>query len=133
VAIDGLPEVNDDACYRAMDWLLEIKDQLEKEVFSQLANLLNLEVDLLFFDTTSTYFETDGEDEPAGRDKHGIPVTGGDAVGEEDGGKLAGFRAFGKSKDHRDDLPQIVIGMAVTRDGIRSASGVGPATPPIRR
>ena len=29
-----------------------------------------------------------------------------------------GFRACGKSKDHRDDLPQIVIGMAVTRDGI---------------
>jgi transposase len=31
---------------------------------------------------------------------------------------MAGFRVFGKSKDHRDDLPQIVIGMAVTRDGI---------------
>src|SRR6266576_3861265 len=30
----------------------------------------------------------------------------------------AGFRTWGKSKDHRDDLPQIVIGMAVTRDGI---------------
>ena len=27
-------------------------------------------------------------------------------------------RAFGKSKDHRDDLPQVVIAMAVTRDGI---------------
>ena len=30
----------------------------------------------------------------------------------------AGFRTWGKSKDHRDDLPQVVIGMAVTRDGI---------------
>jgi transposase len=29
-----------------------------------------------------------------------------------------GFRTWGKSKDYRDDLPQIVIGMAVTRDGI---------------
>ena len=29
-----------------------------------------------------------------------------------------GFRTYGKSKDSRDDLPQIVIGMAVTRDGI---------------
>ncbi len=29
-----------------------------------------------------------------------------------------GFRTHGKSKDSRDDLPQIVIGMAVTRDGI---------------
>src|ERR1039458_9071546 len=27
-------------------------------------------------------------------------------------------RTWGKSKDHRDDLPQVVIGMAVTRDGI---------------
>ncbi|WSC86906.1 transposase [Streptosporangium sp. NBC_01756] len=29
-----------------------------------------------------------------------------------------GFRTFGKSKDSRDDLPQIVIGTAVTRTGI---------------
>jgi Transposase DDE domain len=29
-----------------------------------------------------------------------------------------GFRTFGKSTDSRDDLPQIVIGMAVTRTGI---------------
>ena len=31
---------------------------------------------------------------------------------------MAGFRVLGNSKDHRDDLPQIVIGMAVTRGGI---------------
>jgi hypothetical protein len=30
----------------------------------------------------------------------------------------AGFRTWRKSRDHRDDLPQVVIGMAVTRDGI---------------
>ena len=30
----------------------------------------------------------------------------------------AGTRAFGHSKDHRADLPQVVIAMAVTRDGI---------------
>src|SRR5439155_21300200 len=30
----------------------------------------------------------------------------------------AGFRTWGNSKDHRPDLPQIVIGMAVTRAGI---------------
>src|SRR5262249_9522444 len=28
------------------------------------------------------------------------------------------FRVFGKSKDHRDDLPQVVVGFAVTREGI---------------
>ena len=119
--ITGLPETSDDACYRAMDWLLEVKDELEREVFARIANLLNLEVDLLFFDTTSTYFATDGEDEPVWRNKHGKSVPGGETSGGhegEAGGKLAGFRAYGKSKDHRDDLPQIVIGMAITRDGI---------------
>jgi hypothetical protein len=37
---------------------------------------------------------------------------------DADPDKAAGFRAHGKSKDSRDDLPQIVIGLAVTRDGI---------------
>jgi hypothetical protein len=31
--IDGLPETSDDACYRAMDWLLDIAAELEREVF----------------------------------------------------------------------------------------------------
>ena len=115
VLITGLPAATDDACYRAMDWLLEIKDALEKKVFDSVADLLNLEVDLLFFDTTSTYFETGEEDEPVRRDKNGNAVTSGDDAAD---GKDAGFRAYGKSKDHRDDLPQVVIGMAVTRDGI---------------
>jgi hypothetical protein len=116
VHIDGLPTVSDDACYRAMDWLLEIKDALEKEVFWQVATLLDLEVDLLFFDTTSTYFELDEPDTPVVRDQRGgaLPeATDGD--GEV---KTAGFRSYGKSKDHRDDLPQVIIGMAVTRSGI---------------
>jgi Transposase DDE domain len=114
VLIDGLPATTDDACYRAMDWLLQIKEPLEKEVFGQVADLLNLEVDLLFFDTTSTYFQTGEADEPVTRDEQGNVVPEGDAAD----GKAAGFRTYGKSKDHRDDLPQVVIGMAVTRDGI---------------
>src|SRR5271165_6997186 len=99
---------------RAMGWLLEIREQLEKEVFGKAADLLDLEVDLLFFDTTSTYFQTEEADAPVARDRHGNAAGGEDA----DEGRAAGFRAFGKSKDHRDDLPQVVIGMAVTRDGI---------------
>jgi Transposase DDE domain len=119
VMIAGLGVTSDDACYRAMDWLLEIKGELEKKVFDNLANLLNLEVDLLFFDTTSTYFVTEDEDEPVARDKNGIPVTSENTDSEEgEGGEPGGFRTWGKSKDYRDDLPQIVIGMAVTRDGI---------------
>src|SRR6266576_5761694 len=115
VLIAGLPATTDDACYRAMDWLLEIKEHLEKKVFDNVADLLNLEVDLLFFDTTSTYFETGDEDEPVPRDKHGCAVPGDEDAAD---GKAGGFRAYGKSKDHRDDLPQVVAGMAVTRDGI---------------
>jgi transposase len=79
--------------YRAMDVLLEYREIIHKEVFFAVANLLNLEVDLLFFDTTSTYFEMDEEDE-------------------------AGLRQYGHSKDHRPDLPQVVIGLAVTKEGI---------------
>jgi hypothetical protein len=120
VAIDGLAATTDDACYRAMDWLLEIKPSLEQAVFHQVANLLNLEVDLLFFDTTSTYFELDEPDEPIARDQRGhvLPEPSDPARGDGDGAKPAGFRTYGKSKDHRDDLPQVVIGMAVTRTGI---------------
>jgi Transposase DDE domain len=117
--IDQLPATTDDACYRAMDWLHQARNALERQVFNQVATALNLEVDLLFFDTTSTYFEIGDEDEPVPRDASGSPVPA-DAGEEPDqaGGETAGFRVFGKSKDHRDDLPQIVIGMAVTRGGI---------------
>ncbi|MFJ4008223.1 hypothetical protein [Streptomyces sp. NPDC090026] len=123
VHVDGLPTCDDDACYRAMDWLHEVQDDLEKRVFDEVANLLNLEVDLLFFDTTSTYFELEEPDEPVARDDKGrlLPAkdaTPADADASGDAPDQAGFRTFGKSKDSRDDLPQIVIGMAVTRDGI---------------
>lgn len=116
VLITGLPETTDDACYRAMDWLLEIRSVLEKEVFDRVADLPGLETDLLFFDTTSTYFVTEDADAPVPRDERGGAVP----AGNTEGGELrtAGFRTWGKSKDHRDDLPQVVIGMAVTRDGI---------------
>ena len=79
--------------YRAMDVLLEYRETIHKEVYFAVADLLNLEVDLIFFDTTSTYFEMDEEDEE-------------------------GLRRYGHSKDHRPDLPQVVIGLAVTKEGI---------------
>jgi len=49
--------------YRAMDFLLESGEAIQREVFHAVADLLHLEVDLLFFDTTSTYFETEDEDD----------------------------------------------------------------------
>ena len=140
VHIDGLPEIGEDACYRAMDWLLEIEHELAQQVYWQVATLLDLEVDLLFFDTTSTYFELDEPDTPIRRDARGYPVPDGehagpdtapqartDNVGNSDTAEApttdgeddrVGFRTHGKSKDHRGDLPQVVVGMAVTRTGI---------------
>ena len=115
VHIDGLGEVSDDACYRAMDWLHAVRGELEKQVYFQVADLLNLEVDLLFFDTTSTYFELEDPDGEVLRDWRGEPAAGEEAA---DPDKEGGFRTHGKSKDSRDDLPQIVVGLAVTREAI---------------
>jgi Transposase DDE domain len=114
VHMDGLGDVSDDACYRAMDWLHVVRGELEKQVYLAVAGLLDLEVDLLFFDTTSTYFELEDADGEVARNWRGERACGDDA--EPD--KAAGFRTHGKSKGSRDDLPQIVIGLAVTRDGI---------------
>jgi len=115
VHIDGLGDVSDDACYRAMHWLHQVRGELEKQVYLAVAGLLNLEVDLLFFDTTPAYFELGDADEEIARTWRGEkPADGEDA----DPDKTSGFRTHGKSKDSRDDLPQIIIEMAVTRDGI---------------
>ena len=106
VAIDGLAEIDEDHCYRAMDLLVEADTEghVQEAVFFACSDLLNLEVDLLFFDTTSTYFE---RDEPE-RDRLGAD---GEVIDPA-------FRVYGHSKDHRPDLPQVVIGLAVTREGI---------------
>jgi hypothetical protein len=97
VAIPGLAGMDEDQAYRAMDLLVDAdtEGEVQQAVFFAVADLLNLEVDLLLFDTTSTYFERDE------------PETGDGA-----------FRVHGHSKDHRPDLPQVVIGLAVTREGI---------------
>jgi hypothetical protein len=94
VALPGLDGVEVHNLYRAMDFLEKHDGEVQRAVYFSVATLLNLDVDLLFFDTTSTYFETE------------------DADGDE------GLRRFGKSKDHREDRPQVVIGLAVTRGGI---------------
>ena len=86
--IDGLGTVTGDACYRAMDWLHAVRGDLEKQVFDQVADLLNLEVDLLFFDTTSTYFEVEDADADAVRDWRGEKTSDQD---DADPGKAAGI------------------------------------------
>jgi transposase len=93
-----------------MDLLVEAdaQAQVQEAVFFAVADLLNLEVDLLFFDTTSTYFERDTEEAPSEQQPAG------------------GLRRYGHSKDSRPDLPQIVLGLAVTRDGIPVRCWVWP-------
>ncbi len=111
VAIEGCAGFSDDAAYAAMDFLLDALNEIAAEIFSSVAHLLNLDLDIIFVDTTSTYWEVDGADELADLqdnvDDDGImrPVEN-------------AARAFGHSKDHRTDLPQVVIAMAVTRDGV---------------
>jgi hypothetical protein len=61
VFLPGVDDLGEDPniCYRAMDLLLEVEEELAGLVFDNVANLLDLECDLLLFDTTSTYFEID--------------------------------------------------------------------------
>jgi len=96
--------------YRAMDFLEANKEPIEQAIYFQVADLLNLDVDIVFYDTTSLHFEIGEEDE-------------GDAQGMVHGSLPAGNKRYdaprqrGHSKNGRGDAPQIVVGMAVTRDG----------------
>ena len=77
VRIAGLPATSDDACYRAMDWLHEVSAELEKQVFGEVANLLNLEVGLLLRHHIDL-LRAGGTRRPAARDQPacGPPGTG---------------------------------------------------------
>ncbi len=111
VVIDGCAGFSDDAAYAAMDFLLDALTDIAAEVFASVAHLLNLDLDVVFVDTTSTYFDVESADELAELQHEG-------ADDEVTNPVEAGTRAFGHSKDSRDDLPQVVIAMAVTRDGV---------------
>ena len=112
--IAWLPEANGiavDQLYRALDFLAVWSDEIERDVFLRAADLLRLDVDLIFYDTTTAYFEIDEPDEFA----------------EQWAGKLyAPLRQRGHSKEGRDANPQVVIALAVTRDGMPVRSWVLP-------
>lgn len=100
-----------DQLYRALDFLAVWSEEIERDVFLRSADLLRLDVDLIFYDTTTAYFEID---EP-------------DAQAELWGGRLfAPLRQRGHSKEGRDGNPQVVIALAVTRDGMPVRSWVLP-------
>ena len=91
--------------YEAMDLLHEHAAEVEKAVFFHTANLFNLEVDLIFYDTTTASFTTDYEDDPDDPDK--------------------ALRFFGHSKEGTWST-QVVVALAVTREGIPVRSWVMP-------
>ena len=84
--------------YEAMDLLYDHRQQIEKNIFFHTADLFNLQVDLIFYDTTTASFSIDYEDEDF----------------DEPG---SGLRKFGKSKENTW-APQVVVALAVTREGL---------------
>jgi hypothetical protein len=71
VVIPGLAALDgNNQALRAMDLLAEadVRARVQEAAFFAAANLLNLEVDLVLFDTTSIYFERDEADDPDGED-----------------------------------------------------------------
>lgn len=84
--------------YRALDALFAVKEPLEVELWHTTRDLFNLEVDLVFYDLTSTYFEGDG---PEGA-------------------------AYGYSRDKRPDRRQVVLALACDRKGFPIAHEVLP-------
>ena len=92
--------------YEAMDLLHEQASEIEKTVFFHIANLFNLEVDLIFYDTTTASFAIDYEDDP-------------------DCNPDTSLRSFGHSKEGTWS-PQVVVALAVTREGIPVRSWVLP-------
>lgn len=91
--------------YRALDFLEDCKEELEKTIFFRIADLFNVDVELIFYDTTSVHFEVDDEDE---------------------GDHVDALRQRGYSKNGRGDAPQVVVGLAMTRDGLPVRSWIFP-------
>ena len=111
VRIEGADTLELHHLYRAMDFLEANKSAIEEAIYFRMADLLNLDVELIFYDTTSLHFEIDEEDSGFGEDDL---VRGSVAAG---GMSYPAPRKRGKAKNKRDDVPQIVVGLAVTRDG----------------
>lgn len=111
VHIPGTQGLSLQHMYRAMDFLEANKEPIEREIFHRVADLFNLDVEVLFYDTTSLHFEVDLDDEGTGDEDivHGSAAAGAKSYGAP--------RKRGLSKNGRGDAPQIVVGLAVTREG----------------
>jgi hypothetical protein len=81
--------------YEAMDLFHRHVEEVEKSVFHRVADLFNMEVDIVFYDTTTASFSIDAAD--------------------EDGEDGEGLRKLGHSKEGTWTA-QVVVALAVTRD-----------------
>jgi len=59
VKIAGTEGLSLQQLYRAMDFLEANKEAIERAIFFRVADLLSLDVDLIFYDTTSLHFDVD--------------------------------------------------------------------------
>jgi transposase len=103
VLIDGLASVDVHRLYAAMDLLITANEPVQHAIFTEMSKAMALDVDVLFLDTTSTYFEIEEED-----------------TGDES------LRKRGHSKDNHPELAQVVVAFAVTREGIPLRCWVWP-------
>ena len=90
----GGAELDVQHLYRAMDFLHDAMAELQEHLYFQMTDLLSADVSVLFYDTTSVSFYLEDADPDGGLRRHGY------------------------SKKKRPDLPQIVVGLAINRDGI---------------
>jgi len=116
-----LPEAQGDTglrlsqLYRALDLLAAQGAAIEEAVFWRSADLFRLDVDLIFYDATTAWFESD-EDEGPAQDWRGLT--------------FEPLRKRGHSKEGRDNDPQVVIALAVTREGLPVRSWTFPGNTP---
>lgn len=97
--------------YRALDFLEENKEKVEEALYFRVADLFNLDVDLIFYDTTTVAFEIDEAD---GDEPCTAQV------------KVAPLRKRGRPRKGTNHAPQVIVGMAVTREGLPVRSWVFP-------
>jgi hypothetical protein len=92
-----------DKPYRCLDLLFEHRDELFKFLKGQWGNLFGAKYDVLLYDLTSTYFES----EPP-------PVVSGSK------------KRFGYSRDRRSDCVQVIVALVLTPEGFPVAYEVYP-------
>jgi hypothetical protein len=100
-----------DHLYFALDFLDTHIEAIERESFFRTADLFRADVDLIFWDTTSVYFEVDDEDTECETQRDTT---------------LPPLRKRGYHKEGRGNQPQVVVGLALTRDGLPVRSWVLP-------